>query len=74
MDATLTDWLERWARETPNRPAILTPAPITYAQLQRRTRALAAGFSSLGIAKGDIVAAQLPNGVEFLLCYLAAAR
>jgi cyclohexanecarboxylate-CoA ligase len=73
VDATLTDWLDRWARETPERAAILTPAPITYAQLQQKVRALAAGFTSLGIQKGDIVAAQLPNGVEFLLCYLAAA-
>jgi cyclohexanecarboxylate-CoA ligase len=73
VDATLTDWLDRWAREAPDRPAILTPAPVTYAQLQQKVRALAAGFASLGIRKGDIVAAQLPNGVEFLLCYLAAA-
>jgi cyclohexanecarboxylate-CoA ligase/acyl-CoA synthetase len=73
VDATLTDWLDRWAHEAPDRPAILTPAPVTYAELRRRTRALAAGFSSLGIAKGDIVAAQLPNSAEFLLCYLAAA-
>src|SRR4051794_868843 len=73
VDATLTDWLDRWAREMPDRPAIVTPAPVTYGQLQRRTRALAAGFSALGIGKADIVAAQLPNGVEFLLCYLAAA-
>jgi cyclohexanecarboxylate-CoA ligase len=73
VDATLTDWLDRWARETPDGPAILTPAPITYAELQQKVRALAAGFMSLGLGKGDIVAAQLPNGVEFLLCYLAAA-
>jgi len=73
VDATLTDWLDRWARETPDRPAILTPAPITYAQLHQKVHALAAGFTALGIRKGDIVAAQLPNGVEFLLCYLAAA-
>src|SRR6266700_2519793 len=73
VDATLADWLDRFARETPERRAILTPAPITYAQLHQKVRALAAGFTSLGLAKGDIVAAQLPNGVEFLLCYLAAA-
>jgi cyclohexanecarboxylate-CoA ligase len=73
VDATLTDWLDRWAREAPDRPAILAPAPITYLELQQKVRALAAGFTSLGIRKGDIVAAQLPNGVEFLLCYLAAA-
>ena len=72
VDATLTDWLDRWARETPDHPAVLTPAPITYAQLQQKVRALAAGFTALGIAKGDTVAAQLPNGAEFLLCYLAA--
>ncbi len=73
MNETLEDWLERWARETPDRPAVIgAGAPISYAELSARTRALAAGLASLGIGKGDIVAAQLPNGVEFLLCYLAA--
>jgi cyclohexanecarboxylate-CoA ligase len=73
MNETLQHWLERWARETPERPAIVgAGAPISYAKLQERTRALAVGFASLGIGRGDIVAAQLPNGVEFLLCYLAA--
>lgn len=72
-DPTLRDWLDRTARETPDRPAIIgTQAPMTYAELRRRTHDLAAGFLALGIRKGDIIAAQLPNGAEFLLCYLAA--
>jgi cyclohexanecarboxylate-CoA ligase len=73
VNETLQDWLDRWAGAAPDRPAVIgAAAPLSYAELRARTHALAAGFAALGIGKGDIVAAQLPNGVEFLLCYLAA--
>jgi cyclohexanecarboxylate-CoA ligase len=46
-------------------------APISFRDLHRRALSLAAGLQECGIRKGDIVAAQLPNSLEFLLCYLA---
>ncbi|WP_332767905.1 class I adenylate-forming enzyme family protein [Phenylobacterium sp.] len=47
---------------------------ITYLDLHAQVQALAAGFRGLGVGKGDVVAAQLPNGLEFILCYLATSR
>src|SRR4051812_19258718 len=47
-------------------------AAITYARLHDQALALAAGLRRLGLGKGDVLAAQLPNGLEFILCYLAA--
>jgi cyclohexanecarboxylate-CoA ligase len=46
-------------------------APISFRDLHRRALSLAAGLQECGIGKGDVVAAQLPNSLEFLLCYLA---
>ncbi|MFX6023503.1 AMP-binding protein, partial [Acinetobacter baumannii] len=31
-----------------------------------------ASFRGLGLGKGDVIAAQLPNGLAFILSYLAA--
>ena len=68
----LRDLIGGLARELGARSAIAGAQPITYRELHARALALAAGLRGLGIGPGDIVAAQLPNGVEFLLCYLAA--
>ena len=54
------------------RPRSTGPQPVSYADLHARALRLAAGFRALGLKQGDIIAAQLPNSVEFLLCYLAA--
>jgi cyclohexanecarboxylate-CoA ligase len=47
--------------------------PVSYADLHRRALSLAAGLRGLGLRKGDVMAVQLPNGLEFILCYLAAS-
>jgi cyclohexanecarboxylate-CoA ligase/acyl-CoA synthetase len=54
------------------RLAIAGPQPLSYGDLHARALRLAGGLRSLGMRQGDIIAAQLPNSVEFLLCYLAA--
>lgn len=70
---TLRDLMTRLSREAPRQTAIVgTPDLISYGDLHARALALAAGFRSLGLGSGDIIAAQLPNGAEFLLCYLAS--
>ena len=72
-EETLRDWVERWALEAPDRVAIrIGDACITYAGLSRRASSVAACFHQLGLRRGDVIAVQLPNGVEFLLTYLAA--
>ncbi|MFI5013933.1 MAG: class I adenylate-forming enzyme family protein [Hyphomicrobiales bacterium] len=70
---TLRDWVEHWAKEAPDRTAVrIGDAPISYAELHRRACGLAAFFHELRLGRGDVIAAQLPNGLEFILTYLAA--
>ncbi|SEB76630.1 cyclohexanecarboxylate-CoA ligase/acyl-CoA synthetase [Rhizobiales bacterium GAS188] len=72
-EEVLRDWIERWASEAPDRAAIrLGDERITYAELHRRASSLAAVLHELGLRRGDVIAAQLPNGVEFISTYLAA--
>jgi cyclohexanecarboxylate-CoA ligase len=71
--ATLRDCVSRLARAAPSQTAVVGAGPpLTYAELHARALSLAAGLRALGIGSGSIIAAQLPNSVEFLTCYLAA--
>ncbi|KAL9327865.1 hypothetical protein ACSQ67_002868 [Phaseolus vulgaris] len=45
----------------------------TYAQTYLISRKIAAGFSNLGIRKGDVVMILLQNSAEFVLSFLAAS-
>lgn len=62
--------------DAPNRAALVGTEPqrLTYAQADRRVSELAHIFASLGVARGDVVAMQLPNLVEGVLAFLACAR
>lgn len=72
-DETLRDWIERADRETPLRVAVASPAArLTYSELNARIRALADFFQNLGLGRGDVIAVQLPNTLEFVLTYLAS--
>jgi cyclohexanecarboxylate-CoA ligase len=72
-EETLRDWVERTAAAAPQQPAVLaTEGPLSFADLHRRALALSHALRRLGVGRGDVVAAQLPNSVEFILTYLAA--
>jgi cyclohexanecarboxylate-CoA ligase len=72
-DTTLRDWIEKWADHAGGSAALRTDAlTIDFATLHRRASALAGFFRSLGLERGDVIAAQLPNSVTFVLTYLAA--
>jgi len=72
-DETLRDWIERHERERPQHTALLgTGSSLSYSELNARVRALAQVLRSLGLRRGDVIAAQLPNIPEFVLTYLAA--
>ena len=61
------------ARATPSAPALRDAAgTLTYGALADEARSIAAGLQSLGVARGDTVAVQLPNGREFVSLLLAA--
>ena len=72
---TLTTWLERHARERSDAPAIqLGDLVVSYGELRTKAESVASTFHRLGLARGDVVAIQLPNVPEFLIAYLALAR
>ena len=48
-------------------------AELTWGELRARTAEVAEGLRALGVAKGDRVAAYLPNGPEALIAFLATA-
>ena len=47
---------------------------LTYAELKQASDRLAGGLLEIGLEKDDILMVQLPNVVELVLVYLAAAR
>src|SRR5690242_14418541 len=74
-DDTLWHWLARHAAERPAAPAVVSPAGrLTWRELHDRVLHVAQGLKYNGLEAGDVVAAQLPNTLEFLLVHLAAAR
>lgn len=71
---TLQSWLDAHRSERPDAIALRgTEGHVTYGELADDVDKLAAGLASLGISKGDVVAAQLPNGGEFVVAFLATA-
>lgn len=49
-----------------------TEGEITYAEMNRRARAVAKGLAALGVGKGDRVAIQMPNCLDFMVAHFAA--
>jgi crotonobetaine/carnitine-CoA ligase len=65
--------LDRWASETPDKIHIVFEdgEAWSFADVRERTIAVATGFAALGVARGDKVAAWLPNGREAILTLYA---
>jgi mycobactin salicyl-AMP ligase len=77
VDSMLRDAAQRW----PTRVAVLdadtalrTAQRLSFAQLDERADHAAAGLTELGIAAGDRVLLQLPNGCEFAVALFALLR
>ena len=69
--------LERSAARLPARTAVVdgdTGAAITYAELDRRSGALAHALLEMGVKKGDRVGIYLRNTPEFIMAFMAAAK
>ena len=68
-------WVQRWADLHPNKVAIIfEEEQITYSGLNQRANRAGCWLQSLGIEKGDRVAAMLNNCPEFIELFLACAR
>jgi acyl-coenzyme A synthetase/AMP-(fatty) acid ligase len=74
-DDTLHGWIAHFASTTPDAPALVhTSDTLSYRALADKVSRLAEGLRRLGIAKGEVVAVQLPNVAEFVIAYLAILR
>ncbi len=68
-------WVQRWSELHPEKIAIIyNNEKISYKELHKRADRTGCWLQSLGIEKGDRVAAMLPNGPEFIEVYLACSR
>lgn len=67
--------LEHHARERPNERFLTCGAEtFTYAELDARADAVAAGFAALGVNRGDRVAIVSPNRIEMVDLYFGLAK
>ncbi|MBK6864810.1 MAG: acyl--CoA ligase [Ideonella sp.] len=74
-DDTLSGWIARHAKERPEAPALIQGSvTISWRELADRSACLAEGLRLAGVARGEVVAVQLPNVTEFVLAYLAICR
>jgi len=73
----VTDWLDKRARLTPDRIALIdyaTNSEFTFAQWNRRVNRTANFLKSLGVGKGDRVAVYASNKAEYLDLFWAAPK
>jgi acyl-CoA synthetase (AMP-forming)/AMP-acid ligase II len=70
MDSTLTSL---WSRGFAAQPAVFIPDDfeLTYGQLRQQIEAVTAALREGGVQAGEPIAIVLPNGLEFLVAFLA---
>ncbi|PHQ15153.1 AMP-binding protein [Marinobacter profundi] len=80
-DKLITSYLDEAVAATPEREAIVsyrvtedTRTALTYRELNDIVTRMAAGLAAMGIAKGDVVACQLPNWWQTTALHLACMR
>ena len=80
-DEILSDYFAATVADNPDKLAISgrnsmtgEHTSLTYADLSRRTNAIARGLDRLGIGQGDVVAYQLPNWWEVAAIHLACLQ
>lgn len=74
-DDTLSGWVARHAEERPDAPALIQAARmLSWRELANQVARFAEGLRRAGVARGEVVAVQLPNSVEFVIAYLAICR
>src|SRR5689334_13606089 len=72
---TVGDVLQRQSRARGEHPLLVCDAErLSYAEADRRSARLARGLIALGAGKGTHVGLLYPNGPEFVVGMLAAAR
>lgn len=71
----LPDAVDRWARQTPDAPAVRSRGAIaSYRELTRRSERLARRLRAAGIVRGAVVAVCLPAGIAGVVAQLGILR
>lgn len=71
----ISDWIARWGSWTPAKTALqFEGRRVTYAELEREVRSVAAWLSEHGVSPGDRVAYLGPNCPELVELLFACAR
>lgn len=73
-DDTLPKWLSSHSRTRPDAPALIASQVISWRELEERVLRFAEGLRRAGVARGEVVAVQLPNTPEFIIAFLAICR
>jgi len=72
---SLAPLIEQRARQHPERPlAVVGDRTWSYGHVDTQASSLAAALSELGLGAGDRIAVNLPNGIEWIIALLAAAK
>jgi len=77
FDRTIGDWLELWAKNTPDKEYIVYSdrnLRFTWAQFNQRVDEAALGFLAIGVKKGDHVGVWAQNVPEWLTYMYACAK
>jgi long-chain acyl-CoA synthetase len=78
LATNLADLVRRQAQAQPRGVALVQPRPtrrtMTWAQLDQRVDAAAAGLSAHGLLAGHRIAISGPNSIEFVVVYFATLR
>lgn len=68
-------WVRRWSELHPSKPVMIFEGKeISYALLHQKVNQVSCWLQSLGIEKGDRVAAMMGNCPEFIEIYVACSR
>ena len=71
----ITDHLDRWAAETPDKVAFVdVRGQVTFAELKQLSDRCALGLLELGVRPGDVVSFQIPNWIEWIVVHYAVSR
>ena len=74
-DTTPADVFRRNAREVPDKIAYIDDrSEVTWGELWRISGEVASGLAHRGVRRGDVVAVQLPNRLEFVYVLAAVVR
>ncbi|MBN1336821.1 MAG: AMP-binding protein [Deltaproteobacteria bacterium] len=74
-EKTLGEFLKESVVKWPDQPAIwFLDTWVTYRELDDLVDRFATGLHRAGVQKGDVVAALLPNSIQYVVAYYACAR